>query len=59
MLRVIISASRSLACCFHSRVSGSCSIESDTLQRSLQLGFQVQNDIVEQTGRNWVCSFLF
>jgi len=34
----------------------SCSIKADTLRRSLQLGFQVQNDIVEQTSRNWVAA---
>src|SRR5260370_31684122 len=38
------------------RLSG---IKCGALRRSLQLSFRVQNDIVEQTSRDWVRSFLF
>lgn len=37
----------------------SCGIKAHILRRSLQLGFQVQNDIVEQTSRNGIRSFSF
>jgi len=35
----------------------SCSIKANTLRRSLQFGFQLQNDIVEQTSCDWVGRF--